>query len=519
MRTFAEQLIEARKVSTPFVVFRTFDPFATVKAVAEAFGNEKDAIPFLSWDAIHGLRGLNDEAGTPALAEMAQQASCELSATVDLPIALGLLEFAEKDVICFLHNPHMFWEQDKKIVQGVMNLRSKYTARGNMLVLVLGAGDELPIELQQDCLVIEVPLPTREELGKAVESVFKYAAQEKAFAACKDAATPDVVKKATDALIGLPLFPAAQATSIHLNKLTGVLDVDSLWTRKKEIVSQQQGLSYHQGSETLADMHGCEAWVRDGIRTMEGKYQPTIIVRMDEIQRQLAGSESDSSGTKGNLMGEFLTWVNDRKVICTLNVGVSGTSKSWGPYCLGGQYGKPVINYSISAMEHKHVGESSRHMRNCHRTLDAIGDGRIWLIASANSLEGLPPELISRFQKGGIYFFDVPDATEREGIMKLKVAAYGLTADQPYPDMMGWTGRDIDNCAAKADLWNCDLVTASKSIVPLLESHRDTIEGIRSSAHNRFLSASHEGLYQYVKAPAIVHEVKTTVSDGRKFRT
>jgi hypothetical protein len=518
MKTFTEQIIEARKVSTPFVVLRTFDPFATCKAVAESF-TEKDAIPFLSWDSIHGLRGLNDEAGTPALAEMANQAGIELAATVDLPIALGLLEFAEKDVIAFCHNPHLCWDTDRKVIQGVMNLRSKYTARGNMLVLVLGAGDELPIELQQDCLVIEVPLPTREELGKAVESVFKYAAQEKAFAACKGAATPDVVKKATDALIGLPLFPAAQATSIHLNKLTGVLDVESLWTRKKEIVSQQQGLSYHQGNEKRKDMYGCNAWVKFAERLMNGKKQPTIIVRMDEIQRQLAGSESDSSGTKGNLMGEFLTWVNDRKVICSLNVGVSGTSKSWGPYCIGGEYGKPVINYSISAMEHKHVGESSRHMRNCHRTLDAIGDGRIWLVASANSLEGLPPELLSRFQLGGIWFFDIPSDEEKAGILKLKLAQYGLDPEQEAPSMVNWTGRDIDNCAAKADLLDISMVEASTYVLPLLESHRDTIEGIRSSAHNRFLSASHEGLYQYVKAPAIVHDVKTTVSDGRKFRT
>jgi hypothetical protein len=517
MKTFTEQIIEARKVSTPFVVLRTFDPFATCKAVAESFGTEKDVIPFMSWDSIHGLRGLNDEAGTPALAEMANHAGIELAATVDLPIALGLLEFAEKDAIAFVHNPHLCWDTDKKVIQGVMNLRSKYTARGNMLVLVLGAGDELPIELQQDCLVIEVPLPTREELGKAVESVFKYAAQEKAFAACKDAVTPAVVKKATDALIGLPLFPASQATSIHLNKLTGVLDIESLWTRKKEIVSQQPGLSYHQGSETLADMYGCENIKKFGTALMGGKHSPTLVLRMDEIEKQFAGNSTDSSGTKGNLMGEFLTWVNDRKIIASLFLGIPGSSKSWSAYCLGGQFGKPVINYSVSAMEHKHVGESSRHMRNANRTLDAISDGGIWLIATANSMNGLPPELISRFQVGGIFFFDAPDATEREGIMKLKMAAYGLESNQPLPDMSNWVGRDIENCARKASLLGCSLVDAGQYIVPLLTSHAEQMEALRMSASGRFLSASGLGVYQYTPSPT-KHEVKSTVSDGRKFR-
>ena len=238
---------------------------------------------------------------------------------------------------------------------------------------------------------------------------------------------------------------------------------------------------------------------------------------MDEIQRQLSGSDTDSSGTKGNLMGEFLTWVNDKKVICTLNLGVSGTSKSWGPYCIGGEYDVPVINYDISSMEHKHVGESSRHMRTAHKVLESISDCRIWIVASANNLMGLPPELISRFQKGGIYFFDLPDTNEREGIMRLKIKAYGLDDAQPLPNTTGWTGRDIDNCCGKADLWGCDLVTASKTIVPLSQSHTDAIESIRMAAAGRYLSASYEGIFQYSPA-AVKHESTVKVTEGRKFR-
>jgi SpoVK/Ycf46/Vps4 family AAA+-type ATPase len=168
-------------------------------------------------------------------------------------------------------------------------------------------------------------------------------------------------------------------------------------------------------------------------------------------------------------------------------------------------------------MEHKHVGESSRHMRNANRTLDAISDGGIWLIATANSMNGLPPELISRFQVGGIFFFDAPDATERAGIMKLKMAAYGLEQDQPLPDMSNWVGRDIENCARKASLLGCSLVDAGQYIVPLLTSHAEQMEALRMSASGRFLSASGLGVYQYTPSPT-KHEVKSTVSDGRKFR-
>jgi hypothetical protein len=521
MKSFIELFTAARSISTPEIAVRTFDPASTIQNVVKSLSAEvANATPIMSWDAIHGLRGLNEvglEAGADICKKADGGAGVERAATVDLVICLAALEEANEDVIAFVHNPHLLWETDKRVIQAMWNLRDLYKARGNMLVSLIGIGVELPAELAQDVLVLEEPLPTRTELAKIVRDTFAFAAQKKEYAACKNGVTDEVVAKAVDAGIGLPTFPFDQSVAMTLDKKAGKLDIETLWGRKKDIVSGNPGLTYHAGKETLADMYGCAAWVKTGKMLMDGQYRPTIIVRMDEIQRQLSGSDTDSSGTKGNLMGEFLTWVNDKKVICTLNLGVSGTSKSWGPYCIGGEYDVPVINYDIASMEHKHVGESSRHMRTAHKVLESISDCRIWLVASANNLNGLPPELISRFQKGGIYFFDLPDASERLGIMKLKMKAYGLDESQPLPDTTGWTGRDIDNCCGKAQLYGCDLVTASKTIIPLSRSHTAEIENIRSQAADRFLSASYEGIYQYTPA-TVKHESTVKVTEGRKFR-
>ena len=517
MKSFIEHFEDARKVSTPLVVLRTHDAFASTKAIADSYGDKASSMIFISWDAINGLKGLTDDAAV-AVVEMLKPSGTEEAETVDPSVALGVLAAADKDVICFLHNLHMFWESDRKIVQGIANLRDDYKAAGNMAVFVLGVGDELPSEISQDILVIEVPLPTRDDLAKIITNVYKFAAETDAFKACKKAPSADVIKRAVDAGIGLPQFPFEQMTSICLNKYTAVLDIDALWTRKREIVTQNPGLTYHATIETLKDMAGCASWLYSGDLLMTGPYAPTVVVRMDEIQRQFAGNETDSSGTKGNLMGEFLNWVNDRKVICTLNVGVSGTSKSWAPYCIAGQHGKPVINYDLAAMEHEHVGKSARNMRNANRCLDAIGDNKIWLVATANKLDGLPPELISRFQLGGIYFFDMPTPEEQAGIVKIKLAAYGLDANQELPPMVGWTGRDIDNCANKARLFGKSMMDVARFIVPLHESHHDEIEGIRQAASGRFLSASKAGVYQYTPSP-IKHEPTTKVVEGRKFRT
>lgn len=520
MKSFIDFFTDARAVGTPIIAVRTFDPTSTIQAIQQSIKTQEgEALtPFLSWDAIRGLRGLDDFA-EKEVAHVLKEANTEGAATVDLPTCLGVLEEAREDVIAFIHNPQLTWDTDKKNIQAVANLRNSYKANGNVLVLLIGIGDDIPTELRQDTLVLEQPLPTRDDLAKIVRDTFQYAfnANEKDYKKCKDGATDTVVKHATDALIGLPAFPAEQAVAMCLDKKSGTIDIDTLWSRKRDIVSQNPGLTYHSGKETLADMYGVDSVKKFGIQLMTGKYSPTLILRMDEIEKQFAGNGTDSSGTKGNLMGEFLTWVNDHNVICSLFLGVPGSSKSWSAYCLGGEYGKPIINYSVSGMEHEHVGMSAKHMRNANKTLDSISDGRIWLIATANSLRGLPPELISRFQVGGIFFFDAPDSDEKDGIMKLKIAKYKLDAKQAVPDMTGWTGRDIENCARKADLLNLSLVEAGDYVVPLMTSHSEDMDALRQSASTRFLSASKPGVYQYT-APVKKHTPTTTVTDGRKFR-
>jgi hypothetical protein len=524
MKAFIELFTAARSISTPLVAVRTFDASSTIQSITKSLGKELfELTPIVSWDSIHGMRGLNKQ-GQEAVADMCAKGdggqSVDRGATVDLVICLAVLENATEDLIAFIHNPHLVWGNDKRVIQAEYNLRNDYKANGNMVINLIGTGDELPAELQQDVLVLEEPLPTRQELAQIVKDTFAFAATKKEYAACKGGATEQVISAAVDAGIGLPSFPFDQSVAMTLDRKAGKLDIETLWGRKKDIVSSNAGLSYMSGHQTLADMYGCEAWVKDARLLMDGKRQPTVIVRMDEIQRQLAGSESDSSGTKGNLMGEFLTWVNDHNVICTLNLGVSGTSKSWGPLCIAGEYGKPVVNYSVSAMEHKHVGESSRHMRVANKVLEAISDCKIWLIASANSLEGLPPELISRFQRGGIYFFDLPDEQEKQGILKLKIKAYNLDSKQEMPAMPNWTGRDIDNMCGKAELFGMSLVDAAQHIIPLHQSHTAMIENIRSGAANRFLSASKAGVYRY-EPPTTVHKstVVTTPAEGqRKYR-
>jgi hypothetical protein len=84
--------------------------------------------------------------------------------------------------------------------------------------------------------------------------------------------------------------------------------------------------------------------------------------------------------------------------------------------------------------------------------------------------------------------------------------------------MVNWTGRDVDNCAYKAQLLGVSLMEASQYIVPMLTSHKEDMETLRQSAHGRYLSASHPGVYEYTKPAEWKHTPTVKISEGRKMR-
>jgi len=105
---------------------------------------------------------------------MISKIQIDAAATTQLPIALSALEYASEDVICFVHNIHLFWA-DPLVLQGIWNVRDSYKANGNMLVLLSVLGTVLPPELNNDVLALEEPLPTRAELKQIVKECFGFA--------------------------------------------------------------------------------------------------------------------------------------------------------------------------------------------------------------------------------------------------------------------------------------------------------------------------------------------------------
>lgn len=466
----------ARRVGTPLVAIRTADPASAVAQVGATVNGKKNEPPVVAWDFASGIQGRND-AGKSALAKVLGESTAALGPGD----ALALAQRLAADTILFLLNPQRLWEQPD-VVQGIWNLRDVFKAGGQMLVLVTPPGAALPVELQNDVMVIDEPLPGMEDLARLVAETFDSA----------NLPPPDdaTVSKGVDALVGLAAFPAEQVLALSLSK-NGV-DFDRLWERKRQAVEQTPGLTVWRGGETFDQIGGCDNIKRFLTAVLQGQEAPRVIVFVDEIEKAFAGSGTDMSGVKTEMTGTMLSWMQDRGADGTIFIGPPGAAKSAVAKAAGATAGIPTIAFDLSGMQSSLVGGSGERLRSALQIVDAISQGRSLWIATCNSITSLPPELRRRFTLG-TFFFDLPSAEERNAIWNIYLTKWSLSGDLPDDD--GWTGAEIKECCRKAWRLKLSLQESAEYIVPVSRSAADQIESLRRQASGRFLSAAQPGVF------------------------
>jgi hypothetical protein len=428
------------------------------------------------WDFVAGLQGRND-AGKSAVSKLLGENSPVLGPGDVLALAQRLAA----DAVLFLLNPQRLWEQPD-VVQGIWNLRDVFKEGGQMVVLVTPTGATLPVELQNDVMVIDEPLPSTTDLSNLVAETFDSA----------NLQAPDdtTVSKAVDALVGLAAFPAEQVLAMSLSK--NGLDLDRLWERKCQAVEQTPGLAIWRGGETFDQIGGCDNIKRFLTAVLRGQEAPRVIVFVDEIEKAFAGTGTDMSGVKTEMTGTMLSWMQDRGADGIIFIGPPGAAKSAVAKAAGATAGIPTVAFDLSAMQSSLVGGSGERLRAALQVVDAISQGRSLWIATCNSITSLPPELRRRFTLG-TFFFDLPSNDEREAIWNIYLKRWDLTGERP--DDEGWTGAEIRECCRKAWRLKLRLRESAEYIVPVSRSAADQIEALRRQASGRFLSASLPGVF------------------------
>jgi SpoVK/Ycf46/Vps4 family AAA+-type ATPase len=147
----------------------------------------------------------------------------------------------------------------------------------------------------------------------------------------------------------------------------------------------------------------------------------------------------------------------------------------------------------------------------------------VFLVATANSVSSLPPELLRAGRIDAIFWVDLPDAVQREKILKIHLKKVGRDPEMfkdKMSDLMrvteGFTGAEIEvwiqealvrsRSQKHADLTEEDLLETVKEITPVSKLMKADIDAAREWARNRG-----------TKMASISHEAPRAESKSRKM--
>jgi len=225
-----------------------------------------------------------------------------------------------------------------------------------------------------------------------------------------------------------------------------------------------------------------------------------------------------------------------------LIVGVPGTGKSLSAKAFGTALNVPTIKLDIGSMFNSLVGESESRIRDTLKLAEAMAPCVLWIdeidkglagssggsgdsgvakrvfgtiitwmqdrkrpvfvVATANDVTSLPPELLRKGRFDEIFAVDLPAPSERNAIFCIQLAKVkrSIEIDGSIIDATeGFTGSEIESVIheglhaafeAGRDLTSADLLDAARVTVPLITTAREQIEVIRTWAKNRARPAS-----------------------------
>lgn len=487
-----------RKAGVPLVAWHSPDPAATVAECCKELKPKEGEPDFaiFQWDRVSELTALN-KPGASAIDYVI--GSDPLQGTMDMLKRLQKLsDWRDGDndkgkrALVFLHQMDRFFTYDPTdgVVQGVLLLRDRFKALGATLVF-FWQGGTLPPELKHDVMEVSEVAPTVEAILEVCDAVSNDTKP-------KPEWDREVV---ADALKGLlSRFDVEQTFALSLSR-AGV-NVRSIQERKIKRLKGSTGADVVIDNPKFADVSGCANVKSELSAFIRGKQKPGVVLFMDEIEKMFSGAGTDLSGTTTNMLGQWLTWTQERRARGFLLAGIPGAGKSLTAAAAAGEAGIPLFKLNVSETKGSLVGQSEQQMKNALAAVDAISGGHVLMIASCNWVDSMPPDLMARFTMG-TFFYDFPDETERQSLLELYAKKYELAINlvKWLSITHGWVGREIENACFKASQFSQTFEQVAGNVVPSVKSQAKRLDDLRRSCSGRFVSASHAGPYQYKDLP------------------
>ena len=422
-----------------------------------------------------------------------------------------LTTIIEDKVSCLwvLRDFHPFLK-DQNIVRRLREVAFALTT-GNKTVILLGPVLKIPPELEKEITVIDFRLPSAEQVELMLDEVIKRRPTTKVNLDRRQRT------RLVQACLGLTESEASNAVAKAIVQAGGRLDGDAIEAvtgEKQQIIRKSGLLEFYASSEQMGSVGGLEIlkeWLRKRVRAF--------------------GDDARAFGLpepKGILL-----------------VGVQGCGKSLVAKSVANSWRLPLLRLDVGRLFASLVGSSEENLRSAIKVAESIAPVVLWVdeiekgfsgvgssnvsdagtaarvfgsfitwlqekqapvfvIATANSVAHLPPELVRKGRFDEIFFVDLPDLQERRAIWEIHLLK--RNRDPAHFDLHqlalasdGLSGAEIEQ-AVIAGLYEAfdqnrplqmdDLLDVLQETVPLSRMMDEEIAGLRAWAQQRARQAS-----------------------------
>ena len=470
-----EQISDMLKAYYPVLYLNTFEYDRTKQKLRGLLKNEKQSFDYYYWNAVDGMmkHNLNDSS-IKAIENLEEPE--ELLNHIQDNIDYG------KNEVYILEDFHEFIDEvNIKIRLRQLAERLRFYRKH---IVIISSVLILPNELEKYITVIDIPLPSRNDIDSVLNQVAKNAKVE---------ISNSLRKSLIDAALGMTVMEADLAYCLAAVKDNLGENSPKIVSHEKEQIIRKSGiLDYFDVNENLKNVGGMEhlkEWLQKRKSAFEFEAQNWNLTE-----------------PKGLLL-----------------IGVPGGGKSLTAKSISSLWNMPLLRLDVGKVFQGEVGSSENNIRQAISTAEAVAPCILWIdeiekglsgsqssgatdggttarifstiltwmqeksktvfvVATANDISLLPPELLRKGRFDEIFFVDLPSENERKSIFQIHLEKNGhdsnkFSLDKLAQESVGFNGAEIEE-AIKEAMFSAYIENKSSpklNIKNILDAVRDTV--------------------------------------------
>ena len=414
--------------------------------------------------------------------------------------ALGALAELPENSVTLLRDFHLFFDDPNPMLIRQLKDLIRSGKASSRTIAVLGCRLKLPPELERDFTVIELALPGEPELQQVLDGIVKSTE--------RTTPCPEATAALINAARGMTTTEAEDAFALSVVETDGL--TPAVVAREKAQAVKKNGLLELVEKTESFDAIGGLDLLKEWLTKRREAFTPRA-------------AKYGLPSPKGLLI-----------------VGIPGCGKSLTAKATASVFGVPLLRLDAGRIFASLVGQSESNFRSVVQTAEAIAPCVLWIdelekgfagskssgsadggtsarvfgsflswlqeksapvfvVATANDVSQLPPEMLRKGRFDELFFVDLPNAKEREAIWEIQIEKFGrepasFDLRQLAKSTEGFTGSEIEQVFVEALYRAFDLGEepndltiglALTEFVPLSKLMVEQLSGLRSWSKGR----------------------------------